>query len=337
MSTCFKTATRKWSILLNTSKEGYVSLFLCERGSSEVENKYKELLFTSVFFEIEIEDSGVTESLRSSNQPGYCAGFYCFPNNQNHMAGERNFCKASAIRSPESVKINVYLKELGLHSGLLHYLCENFDTLMSKSAKKFTELSYFNLKYLLSHDLLPIADEHEAAGALWKYAANKSADIVNLLVCEIRFQYLSTKDILTLARDHGCIRNTENFKHIFRVEYFRRIKNSKISEKARKKYENKASEGNNDYNEEIIEWILNSQHHQGYEEKVIELRKKLEEEKSENNKRKAELNAKKHEMTLEYEKLNKELRQLKGYSPYSEPKIQEQEPYYATDKNCEIF
>ena len=169
------------------------------------------------------------------------------------MAGERNFCKASAIRSPESVKINVYLKELGLHSGLLHYLCENFDTLMSKSAKKFTELSYFNLKYLLSHDLLPIADEHEAAGALWKYAANKSADIVNLLVCEIRFQYLSTKDILTLARDHGCIRNTENFKHIFRVEYFRRIKNSKISEKARKKYENKASEGNNDYNEEIIE------------------------------------------------------------------------------------
>ena len=166
MSGCFKTPTRNWSVLINTSKEGFVSLFLCERGPADKENKFNELFFTSVLFEIEIDDLGVTDALRSGNQPGFCAGFYCFPNNHYHMAGERNFCKVSAIRSPESVKINVFIKEIGIHSGLMHYLCENFDTLIGKNAKKFSDLCYFNLKYLLTHDHLPIADEHEAAGAL---------------------------------------------------------------------------------------------------------------------------------------------------------------------------
>ena len=340
MSACFATASRKWSVLISTSKELQLSVFLCERGPAERINdgNFTELLYTSVLFEIEIEDSGVTEALRNGNQPGFCAGFFCFANNQYQMAGERNYCKASSIRCPDSVKINVYLKEIGLHSGLLHYLCENFDTLLGKSPKKFTELSHFNLKYLLAQDLLPIAEEHEAAGALWKYAANKPAEIINLLVSEIRFQFLSTKDLLTLARDHASIRSTQNFKHLFRVEYFRRTEGKKVSEKPRRKYENLVEEINKtNYNEEIIDWVLGSQHHQGYEERIVDLKKKLEEEKAENNKKKAELNAKKHEMTLEYEKMNRELRQLKGYDNYVEFKPQETDPYYSQDKNCNLF
>ena len=127
---------------------------------------------------------------------------------------------------------------------------------------------------------------------------------------------------------------------MFRFEYFRRTENKKNTEKPRKKYENNWNDKDNekkDNNEDFIDWILNSNHHQGYEERIAELKKKLEEEKSENNKRKAELNAKKYEMTLEYEKLNKELRQLRGYSPNPEPKMQEIDPYYPADKNCVII
>lgn len=335
MSACFTTATRKWSILFSTSKDLHVSLYLCERGPVEKESSFTELLFTSVLFEIEIEDIGVTEALRTGNQPGYCAGFFSFANNHYQMAGERNFCKSSALRASENVKINVFLKEINLHSGLLHYLCENFDTLMSKSPKKFTDLCCFNLKYLLSHDLLPVAEEHEAAGALWKYAANKLADFINLLVAEIRFQFLSTQDILTLARDHVAIRSTANFKYIFKLEYFRRIEGKEITAKPRKKYENRVGEMNkSDYNEEIIEWILCSRHHQGYEERIAELKKRLDDEKSENNKRRAELNAKKHEMTLEYEKINREMRMAKGYDPEPKPELA---PFYQQGSKCQPF
>ncbi|OMJ72992.1 hypothetical protein SteCoe_28445 [Stentor coeruleus] len=338
MSPVFISESHKWSVLVSTSIDGMISVFLCDRGICKKNSHFTPLLFTTVVFEIEMDDKGVKDSLRTSNQPGYTAGFYSFPNGQFHIIGERNFCKISSLKSIESVSFNLYIRELNIHSGLLHYLCENFDTLMSKNPEKFVDIGGFNLKYLLSHDLLPVSDEREAAGALWRYSANKPQDMINMLVFEIRYQYLTTIDLLTIARDHAGIRSSPNFKYIFRIEFQRRVENKGRNEKPRKKYENKAKENYiKEYGDEIVNWILESNHHQGYEERINELKKKLEEQKNETNRTKAEIHAKKIELNQEWEKLSKQINYIS--QPYQPPEArpQENEVFYTPDKNCIIF
>lgn len=338
MSPVFINESHKWSVLVSTSVDGMISVFLCDRGSCKKNSHFTPLLFTTVVFEIDIDDKGVKDSLRISNQPGYTAGFYSFPSSQFHIVGERNFCKISSLKSIDSVNFNLYIRELNIHSGLLHYLCENFDTLVSKNPEKFCDIGGFNLKYLLSHDLLPVSDEREAAGALWRFSANKPQDMINMLVCEIRYQYLSTTDLLTIARDHAGIRSSANFKYIFRTEFQRRVENKGQNEKPRKKYENKTKENCfKEYGDEIVNWILESNHHQGYEERINELKKRLEEQKNETNRTKAEIHAKKIELNQEWEKLSKQINYIS--QPYQPPEArpQENEVFYTPDKNCIIF
>lgn len=166
MSRCFSFAERKWSVLVSTDSDGYTSLFLCERGLAESENKFQPLLYTSVIFELEIDDAALRETNRVGNQTMSSACFYSFPNDHYHIAGERKYCKTSALKSQESAIINVYMRNAGIHSGIMHYLCDSFSTLMSKDYKSFRDMSFYNMKYLLSHDSINVKDEHEAAGAL---------------------------------------------------------------------------------------------------------------------------------------------------------------------------
>ncbi|OMJ86593.1 hypothetical protein SteCoe_11881 [Stentor coeruleus] len=337
MSPVFINESHKWSVLVSTSIDGMISLFLCDRGLYKKTSNSTSLLFTTVVFEIEIDDKSIKDSLRVNNQPGYTAGFYSFPNGQFHIVGERNFCKISSLKSIDNVNINLYIKELNIHSGLLHYLCENFNTLINKNPEKFVDIGGFNLKYLLSHDFLPVSDEREAAGALWRYSANKPQDMINILVCEIRYQYLTTNDLLTIARDHAGIRSSTYFKYIFRNEFQRRVENKGLNEKPRKKYENKTKENcPKEYGDEIVNWILESNHHQGYEERINELKKRLEEQKNETNRTKAEMHAKKIEINQEWEKLSKQINCVS--QPYQPPEArpQENEIFFTPDKNCVI-
>lgn len=100
-----------------------------ERGRAENETKYFELDFTSVLFELEIEDPGLEYRLRVGNQPRYSASFYSFPNNQFHIIGERNYCRISNLSNPENCKINIYMKEAGIHSASMTYVLKNFESL----------------------------------------------------------------------------------------------------------------------------------------------------------------------------------------------------------------
>ena len=336
MSKCFNTESHSWSILIQTSQDGQLSIFLCERGSTKSPDKFISLLYTSVLFEIEIEDDNLKESFRNKNQPEYLAGFYSFPTNHFHMVGERNYCKVSSIGSAESVKISVYVREIGIHSGLLHYLCENFETLMQGKSEKFAELDYFNMKYLLGHDCLPVGNEREAAAALWKYSANKSPECINLLVSEIRFGFLETKDLLIIARDHQGIRHSPVFKFIFEQEYRRRVGNKKNIQRPRKKYEGLVDKVPEDYNNEIIAWILEDQHHQGHLERISELKKKIEEQKKELVKLRTESQSKKSES--EIARITRTVSELNFQSKYEpEPRPIENEVFYTPDKNCKIF
>jgi uncharacterized protein (UPF0335 family) len=197
------------------------------------------------------------------------------------MVGERNFCKVSSVRNLDLVKITVYIREVSIHSGLLHYLCENFDNLSSNKVDKFLEVDMYNMKYLLASDLLNVSNEREAAGALWKYTANQTIDCVDLLISEIRLGFLSTKDLLTMARDHQGFRNSVIFRYLFEAEYRRRTENKKNLQKPRKKYEGMSEKGNDDYVKEIVDWILEDNHHAGYIERIAKLKKELEDVKKE--------------------------------------------------------
>jgi hypothetical protein len=346
MSQCFSSETRFWSILVQTSKEGFISLFLCERGKLQSSENFISLYFTSVLFEIEIEDEGLQEFFRSNNRPDYSAGFYSFPNDQNHMIGERNFCKVSNLSSIDSVKINVYIREVGIHSGLLHYLCENFDTLNSAKSEKFRDLDSHNMKYLLSSDHLNICSERDAAGALWKYSANKSIDCIDLLVSEVRFGFLTTKDLLTIARDHSGFRSSENFRFIFENEFLRRLENKKNSQRPRRKYENLSEITTAEYKKEIINWILDDHHHEGYVERISKLKKELAEARketqkvrSENLTRKTELETSKASQILPDPRLfyEADLRVSESLKYDSDPRSKDFDPYSVQDKNCQIF
>lgn len=120
------------------------------------------------------------------------------------------------------------------------------------------------------------------------------------------------KDLLTLARDHKTIRSTTNFSHIFKQEYYRRTASKPITEKPRHSYANTLDDHMKvDHNESIIDWILHSNHHEGYDEKLAQVKKQYEEEKAMNDKRRAELNAKKHELYIENDKLTQELKKTR--------------------------
>lgn len=64
-------------------------------------------------------------------------------------------------------------------------------------------------------------------------------------------------------------------------------------------------------NDQFIDWILTSNHHEGHENKLIKLKKQFQDEKAENDKQRAELNAKKHELYIENDKLFQEIKKNK--------------------------
>lgn len=306
VSKVFKTASRCWSVLVNISEDSQISLFLLERG--EVDTTNSEILYTSVIFDLEIEDENLKETVRTGSQGASSVCFYSFPNNHFHCVGERNYCKVSQLRNSKSCKVKVYIKELGVHSSVMHYLCDNFESLLGRGTKNFKGMSHFNLKYLLTSDKLNVKDEHAATSAIWSYGASHDQDILNLLVTEIRLEYLPLKDLFTIGRDHKTMRACPNFKYLFQKEYYRRLQNLPHMCKPRESYaEHTEPTSQVNFHEEFLSWLLTTNHHEGYEEKLNEMKKKFEEEKIDLNKKKAELVAVKNEMYIENEKLMHEV------------------------------
>lgn len=311
VSKVFKTTSRCWSVLVSISEDGHISLFLLERGETGSANS-SEILYTSVIFDLEIEDDNLKEVIRTGSQASPSVSFYSFPNNQFHCVGERNYCKVSQLRCTKSCRVKVYIKELGVHSSVMHYLCDNFETLNVRGSKNFKGMNHFNLKYLLTSDKLNVKDEHTATSAIWNYGAIHDQDILNLLVTEIRIEYLPLKDLFTIGRDHKTMRACPNFKYMFEKEYYRRLNNLPCSTKPRDTYtENAENLTKSNFHEEFLSWLLTSNHHEGYEERLNEMKKKFEEEKIDLNKKKAELAAVKHEMYIENEKLMNEVTRKK--------------------------
>jgi hypothetical protein len=65
---------------------------------------------------------------------------------------------------------------------------------------------------------------------------------------------------------------------------------------------------------EVANWLINDDHHSGYEARLEEKKKQIKQQQDEFEKQRAELNAKKHAQFIECERLNNELRRYRGSS-----------------------
>ena len=129
------------------------------------------------------------------------------------------------------------------------------------------------VKSLLGHDKLKVKSEHDTVGMLWNYASITSVEDSNYIVPAIRWEFLNYQDLLVLARDHKIIRQSENFKYAFTKEHQRRAMKKPRDANPRAYFAPCADE-EIDYNKDLVGWLLNANHHEGYEKRVDELKKR---------------------------------------------------------------
>ena len=160
----------------------------------------------------------------------------------------------------------------------MHYMCDNFEDYVTNYEKELRQLSVSNMKYLLGHDKLKAASEHVVARAVWNYGKSHGAKQLNYLITEIRLGFLSDVDLYTIARDHKPIRGSNYFRGLFKSEFFRRICGNPLTDRPRAHYSAQLSQYQNiDHFEKFLDWMLEAEHHKGYEEKLQEVKKQLDE------------------------------------------------------------
>lgn len=67
-------------------------------------------------------------------------------------------------------------------------------------------MNAFDFYYLLSSDLLNVANEKYVLYYIYKYALKKTDFEIKLILHGVRFNFVSIHDILDLVRDHPTIR-----------------------------------------------------------------------------------------------------------------------------------
>lgn len=138
----------------------------------------------------------------------------------------------------------------------------------------FYDLNPYDLYYLMLSDRLQIEHERFLIYFLYKYVINKPNDIITLLICGVRFSYLELTRIFNLGRDHLSIRQNAYFKSKLDYQIQKRMHCVEPVERPRRYYSS-AFLHEWDFKEDLVKWLLESDHHQGFRLKNDELRKEL--------------------------------------------------------------
>lgn len=289
VSPTFKTKNGTWflTVVLHSSN---ISVFLCERNSS------KDAIYTTVMWEIGLETKTYAQT---------SVFLYSFPNGHYQCVGERQMWRNGDLEGLSKVGISVRMRELLLHSAVLQYINERFETYNCSKYRYFKPLSCYDFYSLLTHNKLPIASEKSAISALWKYSTSKDFRQIDFLLPAIRWPFLSISDLCTLARDHLVIRQSPHFHYIFTTEMHKRLeKQAGIEVEPREAFGRKGKAVNDgNQREELVNWLLTTEHHEGFSRKIDENRKKYEAERSLFEGKSIELAARKQELYLENEHL----------------------------------
>lgn len=239
ISQVFNSNSRSWSLKIDISQEGEVSLFLIERGEVYIIDKKLEvktgfrdrfsIKFSSILFEFEVKDVS------------FCRNgviFYSFPHDHHHIIGHSNFFNLKQLSRKDRCLINVWIKEFPLHSACLQHISENFYQLLSlyessipngtqikgqqvKPGRSVFDLNLFDIVNILSNDLLNVPSEDDVMMFIFKYSSLKSYNSfgtntnIDYLIDCVRFKYVSFNLLCISVRDSFLIKDSEAFKRKF--------------------------------------------------------------------------------------------------------------------------
>jgi len=138
--------------------------------------------------------------------------------------------------------------------------------------KKFETLSPYDFYYLTSSDYLTIEHERFLAYFMYKFTLEKDEDMVNLITYGLRFSFIELSKLFNMARDLLTIRNNSVFINKLDFEINMRIQSTKPFDRPRKFY---STEMYKDWSfkDDLMRWLVESDHHEGYRLKVNELSK----------------------------------------------------------------
>jgi hypothetical protein len=299
VSSVFSSLSRLWSLVVVIEPTQHLSLFLCERGAPS--DSQSPLLFTSVLFELEVQDQGLRES-RVGNQPNYSACFFSFPNGQSCSAGERNYCRLSQLRELTHVVVAVHLKEINLHSALLHYIASNCETLFTRNLEAFCGVNAYNLRAILSHDQLNVSSERHVAKVIYNFAVKQPSEVVDIVISALRLQHLALPDLLNIVRDHTRIRQSQHFQKLFEAEMNRRLTGLPFTEAPRVSLKERPDSSQSENLKALTTWLVTAPHHEGYERRLEELKQQLQTQRQESEKKISELLSNRSELSKEIER-----------------------------------
>ena len=338
----FNTKNRCFCLKIDIDNSGDVSFFIVERG---INNKHNynmgyNLNFTSVLFDFSIRDISFEKS-------GVI--FFSFVNDQYQIIGYKNFFNIKQLSKKNILNFIIYIKEFPLHSACLQYISDNFqplfldkkgkcdlkESIILKSEKNdkeklgFLNLYSSDLTSILYNNNLRVDNENNVISALYIYCLNKDPKNIDNIMESIRYEFVDFQNMCTLARDHDTIKHCPSFKKRFTIELNERIKklnknnneNTNLDNNCflkrfikRKFYSSSDSICNLNISNELINFFLEKNHHDGYIDKVNKLKKEIENERKINDERMNIL--KKENAILNNDKMNltREIKKMKYHS-----------------------
>lgn len=320
-SPAFNSDSRSWHLKLDVTAKGDVSYFLVERGSPVINeaNRTKfiafkdkiPLNFTTVLFEVALQDPVLEKNSMI---------FFSFSHEQHQIIGHKNFFNVKQLSRKESIELLVWVQEFPFHAAVVQQVSEKFgqlaleEPLASTKTKKLYDLHSSDLYYVLASDHLRCDSEAVPLKCLQTYAAlrgSKNIEKIDPLVDAIRFQYVETAQLFSVARDHEVIRNCPSFRKKFIAELKRRSIASSPSIEDPRKWYKAGVKRERPLMEELWDWMLNSQHHSGYDRRIENMKKAMEHYKQAQLKKEALHISQEKELMREVDRLMAAERNLK--------------------------
>ena len=220
----------------------------------------------------------------------------------------------------------------------------NLKNEMNNIKFEYLNMNQFDLVSILYSDYLPAESENNIIGAIYFYCMKKEPKDIDNIMKGIRFEFVNFRILCSLARDHDVIKNSPTFRKEFKMELKKRIKkmndaNNSFSDNNNKnrinlrkniKRKNYNLSINDDglsgmnISDEIIKFFLEKKHHEEYKDKLISLKRELQEEKKITNERiknleeeNVQLNLEKNRLINENKLMKKKINNSERYNQYN--------------------
>ena len=253
---------------------------------------------------------------------------YIFLNKQNNIDKNKNLY----LLSNENLRI--YRDNRNNFMDMIvseNYNQQNRNNDINDIKFEYLNINQFDLVNILYSDYLPVESENNIIGAIYFYCMKKEPKDIDNIMKGIRYEYVNFRILCSLARDHDVIKNSPTFRKEFKNELRKRIKkmnesnnsfygknNNRINLRKYVKRHNYNLSNNDDglsgmnISDEIITFFLEKRHHEEYKDKIISLKKELQEEKRITKERIKNLEQENVQLNLEKNRLIHENKKMKN-------------------------